>query len=382
MRHTPFVVLAMTALAAVAERPAYAVVDIRFERWSLPSGIQRDVVAPVDSVSEIGVDFDATASAGDQDPMHGLRFAIAERDPGDNDVLVRFEAAEVHGPQPCVALVPIGTAVAISASFSVYCDASGELRVRDGVVWSASWCDLPQQHHCASFGEQPAAALPETSEPERWEFVALGDGDVEGSFPTPEDVVGCGGPQFPINQYVAPEFAANGSLGIFADPTGTVCSDRIVPFQPFRWYLVASLDGMTRCGLTLVEFGIPLPSGFFINAIQNPHAGAPLGSPFGQGAIFFPSCERGDGERIVLYTLEGVATSEVNDLALTVGAAMPPSNVFWPYPWAHLCPDVNAPRRRMRTSTFYINPSPQHDCGLPVPVMRRSWSAVKSLYRD
>src|SRR5262249_10357441 len=158
--------------------------------------------------------------------------------------------------------------------------------------WSASWCDSPQQHQCEPVGEiPPAAALPETSEPERWEFVVLGDGDVEGSFPTPEDVVGCGGSQFPVTEYVAPEFAANGSLGIFADPTGIVCSDRIVPLQPFRWSLVASLDGMTRCGLSLVEFGIPLPSGFFINAIPNPNADVLIGSPFGQCGIGFPSCE-------------------------------------------------------------------------------------------
>jgi len=372
----------MAALVALGGQSAHAVVDIRFERWSVPAGIKRDVVAPVDSVSMIGVDFDATASAGDQDPMRGLRFAIAERDPGDNDVLVRFELADLQGFHQCVALVPIGSAVAIRASVAVYCDGSGELRARGDVQWSASWCDLPQQQDCTADGEPTAAALPETSEPEAWEFVLLGDGDVEGSFPTPENAVECAGPQGPFSEYVAPDFAHNGSIGIFADSTGLVCSDHLVPFQPFRWYLVASLDGMTDCGLSMVEFGIPLPSGFFINAIQNPNADPPIGSPFGQGAIAFPACERGDGERIVLYTLEGIATLAVSDVALNVGAAIPPSNTYWPYPWAHLCENVFAPRRRMRTSTFYVNPSPSHDCDLPVRAAPVSWSAVKSLYRD
>ena len=64
----------------------------------------------------------------------------------------------------------------------------------------------------------------------------------------------------------------------------------------------------------------------------------------------------------------------------SLSAAMPPSNERWPYPWVAVCPEPGSARRRMRTSTFYINPEPNHDCEAPVPVLPTSWSAMKSLY--
>jgi hypothetical protein len=131
---------------------------------------------------------------------------------------------------------------------------------------------------------------------------------------------------------------------------GVVCSDHIQPFEPFTWYVVAELEGMTRCGVTVVELGIPpLPPEFFVNVTPNPRAHGAFGSPFNQGVLGF-YCERGDSERIVLYTLSGITT------------------------------EPGSARRRMRTSTFYINPEPNHDCETPVPALPTSWSAMKSLY--
>jgi hypothetical protein len=143
---------------------------------------------------------------------------------------------------------------------------------------------------------------------------------------------------------------------------------------------VANLDGMTRCGLWLIEFGIPLPSNFLINVIPNPIANT-TGSPFSRASISFPDCERGADEHIILYTLEGIVTSPVDDVALTVGAGMPPSSGIMPYPWAGICPLVTM-RRRLGSNTFFVNPSMSHDCDRPVSVTRRTWTAMKALYRD
>jgi hypothetical protein len=130
----------------------------------------------------------------------------------------------------------------------------------------------------------------------------------------------------------------------------------------------------------VVELGIPpLPPEFFVNVTPNPRAHGAFGSPFNQGVLGF-YCERGDSERIVLYTLSGITTQPVHDLAMPVTAAMPPSNERWPYPWVAVCPEPGSARRRMRTSTFYINPEPNHDCETPVPALPTSWSAMKSLY--
>jgi hypothetical protein len=204
----------MAVLASVWASSAGAVTNIRFERWEVAKGIRRDVVAPIDSVSGLSVSFDAIVTAGDL--AHGLRFAIAERDPDGNDVLVRFEL------QPCAPVPAVGADVAISAGVYLYCDVNGELRVRNSVNWRATWCELPDQRVCGPVGPVPPAVLPSPSEPESWEFVVLGDGDIEGSFPTPDDVTACVNPSGSL-QYVAPEFAESRSIGVFADSLGVVC---------------------------------------------------------------------------------------------------------------------------------------------------------------
>jgi len=365
---------ALAVLAVLWGAPAAAVVDIRFERWTQFSRtVPRDVVAPVDSVAGFIVEFDATATVGDSDPMRGVRFAIAERSPGGNDILARFEV------RPCTAFPTAGDTIAVRATLDLYCDADGNLVVSDGVQWLLNWCSLPQPRACASDGLQSAA---ETgfSAPEDWELVVLDENDVEGSFPTPDDIVSCGPIEPLLREFVAPGFAFNGAIGIYADTLATVCGAQIVPLQPFTWYVVMDLGGLARCGLTVLEIGIEgLPPGVFIAAIPNSNAVA-FGNPFTTGGLAFP-CERGGGDRVVLYTLNGLAIDPVPPATLRVGAGQPPSNRFWTYPWIELCPQFLGLRRRMLGRAFEINPGGSGDCQPPTRVAPATWSAVKSLYR-
>jgi hypothetical protein len=374
-RRTAFrIVSTLAGFAALWTTPCRAVVDVRFERWQiLASAVPRDVVAPLDSFVSILVEFDARATAGDA--ASGLRFAVAERDAGDNDVLVRFELGQ------CVELPAAGADVAVRATIQVYCDAAGELRALDAVRWLANWCDLPEARACASDGFEFAGVVVERSEPESWEFVVLDENDTEGSFPTPDDIIECGPLGTFVREYVAPGFPASGSIGIFADSTATACSARLMPFEPFHWYVVAQLDGLSRCGITLCEIGIRgVPASLFIGVTPNPH-GVALDNPFTRGGVIFP-CERGTGNRIVLYTLTGITTEPLADVALVLDAGAPPSNFLWPYPWVDLCPERRGLRRRVRGGTFYVNPSVKPDCEPPTRVTAATWSAVKRLYRD
>src|SRR5262245_34112070 len=172
---------------------AQAVTDIRFEHWGVASTtIARDTTPPIDSVTTIGVSFDARSTLGDADPTKGLRFAIAERDPDGNDVLVRFAVA------PCTATPRPGSEVTISARVDLYCDRESRLQARNGVGWLVNWCDISAPRACYRDGA-PAAGLPAVSEPEKFELVVVDENDAEGSFPTPEDalVVRQGGPAGP-----------------------------------------------------------------------------------------------------------------------------------------------------------------------------------------
>jgi hypothetical protein len=365
------VILALSSLASRAE----ALKAIHFERWTIPPAIPRDVAPPVDTVTFVGFSFDATSTATDLDPAHGFQFSLAEHDLDGDDVLARLEL------KPCTAPAP-GTDVYVFADVALYCDGRGELRARDSSDFTVTWCDYPQQRVCSRQGPFPAASLPQASDAERYEFVLLDEGDVEGAFPTPEDVTECGDSRGPSAQYVAPDFPEAGSVGIYADPGAALCSARVDILTPFRWYVIASLAGMSRCGGTLFELGADaLPPGMLMSVTPNPHAFPAFGTLFGGTAgISFP-CERGANDLIILYTLDGIATTSIQDFTLGVHAGNPPSNMYWPYPWHDLCPFPFALRRRLEGKDFLINPSPGHTCDTLVHVQRTSWTALKSLYR-
>ena len=353
---------------------AEAVTNIRYERWETRRILARDTVAPIDTTSSLSFSFDANVTAADL--AGGFRFALAEKDAATRDVLMQFTLA------PCSPPPQLGADVLITIYCSLYCDAGGKLRATDSLRWIVTWCDVPQQEACAITGI--AATLPSSSDPEDFELILLDENDRDGSFPTPEDGLSCGdgAPSGPELVAVAPEFAASGSIGLYADPSGLLCSDHVTPLVPFRWYVVARLEGMTRCGISVVELGIQgLPPGFFLSITPNPAADVVIGNPFTIGALGF-DCERGDGEAIVLYTLDGVATNAVENVEMVVDAGSPPSNRLWPYPYGELCPNLGIGRRRMRGTSFVINPPPGHPCDTTVNAESATWGAVKSLYRD
>ena len=383
MRHG-FLGLVPAIVFALAAR-SEALTNVRFETWDLGSGkIAHDIVAPRDTVSYVGVSFDATSTAGDL--AGGFHFSIAERDPGVDQVLIRLQVG------PCSAVAPVGSEIYVSVSVAVYCDRDGNLHARDARSPFVTWCDYPTPQVCGfDTGRYPPAALPAVSEPELFELAVLDENDQEGPHPTPEDALRCaadapippllgsGALRASIEGTPPREYPRSGAIGVFADPGGTLCVDHIEPLVPFRWYVVARLDGLTRCGLTVAILAIHgLPPGFFITSRPNPDAFNEFGDPFTLGGVLF-QCERGPGDAVVLYTLDGISTSPLQDLVLEVAGGTPPEP---PFSRVKLCASYNAPYRRMDTSRFFINPSHSQACDITVPVTRATWGQVKGLYRN
>lgn len=366
--------LALVASLLIAP-PAHAVVDVRFERWELlASAVPADFVPPVDSTIALMVEFDATATAADAQ-AGGVRFAIAERNSGAApNILARFLVP------PCPFTPPAGSTIAVRAIVDLYCDPQGNLQVRDGVQWLLNWCEPAAARGCITNGLQPAAALPDSAPGEPWEFVVLDEHDAEGSFPTPDDVLACGPPAVFVRDYHADTFPQSGAVGLFADSTATQCSDTIVPFEPFRWYVIASLDGLTRCGLTTIELAIRnWPAELAAGAVANP-AGIPFGDLFSVGGIRF-DCERGNDDRIVLFTLDGAALAPVTDVVLEITGTTPSTHPLWPEAWGDLCPTFFGLRRRLHSGVFHVNRTTKPACEPVSTVQPATWTGVKSLYR-
>jgi hypothetical protein len=86
---------------------------------------------------------------------------------------------------------------------------------------------------------------------------------------------------------------------------------------------------------------------------------------------------------VLLYTLDVVPTTEVQDAVLRVRGGAPPTNADFPCPWFGLCDQaLGMPlytKRCLETPIFIINPSPGNDCRTAVEP--RTWGEIKHLYR-
>ena len=361
-------------LLVLGAASAQAVTDIRFESLGVQSELAHDLVAPVDTTSTVYISFDATVTASDV--LDGFRFALAEKDGSSHDVLVRFQLA------PCANPPAVGSEVVIGLSCRVYCDSAGNLHAASVERWFATWCDLPTPRFCGGV-DQGHAAFPAVSPPEDFEFVILDESDQQSPFPTPEDAVMCGtgtGGGTSVGAS-APGFADSGTLGIYADPSGTMCGASIEPFVPFTWYVVLHQAGITRCGISSASFGIRgLPPELALALLPHPES-ILSGGTFSTGFLIVwddDNCGQGDTQTLVLYTLPGVVLGPVSDVVLSVENGDPPS-IYGEHPWALSCPLVAT--RYLQGSQFVINPSPGHPCLTTVAADPKTWSAVKNLYR-
>jgi len=132
-------------------------------------------------------------------------------------------------------------------------------------------------------------------------------------------------------------------------------------------------------GITGAEFRVDgWPAGWFGAPTRNPAANIDVGSPIAGGTnIAFPTCQSPDGNGIVLlFTINGLATSVPSNLVLKTLPHTVPSNPNFVCPLVTICDDVFTKVCVAGGEAFINGPT----CN--VAVTPASWSTVKSLYNN
>jgi hypothetical protein len=138
---------------------------------------------------------------------------------------------------------------------------------------------------------------------------------------------------------------SNGSIGIFADPTGEETTLFLPQGVASTLYIVARLDGDSAIGLLGAEFRITgMPDSWVVGSVPNPLAAVSLGDPFSvtgggnwRANIAFSTCMGTEDGTVVLYTVTVLPTTQVSDQVLSVEAGAPPSNPNYDTPLVNIC---------------------------------------------
>lgn len=206
-----------------------------------------------------------------------------------------------------------------------------------------------------------------------------------------------------------PTLAANGNIGIYFDTDAALCQGAIPCGQPGTMYVYGLLQGASGLGITGAEFGITPSSAnlwteYFFNEILPPGA-AGIGSAFGGAAtginIVWPSCQVGDGAKVLLMTVQVLNIGcTATEYKMTVAKKASASNQFFQCPLFTLCddpiftkvclgsnlttcrnPEPPFPNNATcsTSGTAFLNPGPTRSC--TVAVANGTWSSMKGLYR-
>jgi hypothetical protein len=182
--------------------------------------------------------------------------------------------------------------------------------------------------------------------------------------------------------------AADGSIGVYLDGAGTVCS------TPFAGPVVIgsvwmNLDGATASGMTGVEFRIDNSnlSSYPTSFVVDPGAAVLIGNPFLAGAnIAFAACQTGTSGRVHLGDIVITESAAAQDVTLTVRQHYTPSNDTYQCPLAVLCDDpvftavcLSTPHSDHWRSVLNPTGLISGDC-VPVAVEPSSWTQVKSIF--
>jgi len=179
----------------------------------------------------------------------------------------------------------------------------------------------------------------------------------------------------------APSLAQSdlGSVGLAWDPAGEVCNLNIGVDDTATLYILAYLTGAFAGGITGSEFRVTgFPLDWPVNVTPNPESVVTLGNPLGPGCnIAFPTCQMGSKGVALLYTVQFVATSPVNEQVLSVIGHATPSNPQFPCPRLIIC---DSPADLWACSDGRAA-SINHPDYCVTGVESTSWSALRSLYR-
>ena len=210
----------------------------------------------------------------------------------------------------------------------------------------------------------------------------------------------------------SPSFAANGNIGLFFDTGAALCQAAVPCNTPVTMYVYALLQGASGIGFTGAEYKIQVgpngnadPGWFFTETFD------PAATVLGVGSlnpadnlqrgvnVAWPSCQVGDGTKVLIETVSIFNSCNAAELALKVVKHDFASNQFFQCPLFTLCddpvftkvclgsnqvlcrnPEPPFPNNATCSSSgeAYLNPGPTRNC--TVAVTEATWSTVKSIY--
>jgi len=180
----------------------------------------------------------------------------------------------------------------------------------------------------------------------------------------------------------APGQTQSGTLGIYFDPAGTVCSGTIRPDTPGTIHILARLEGTSAAGIAGAEFRIGgIPETWETYPVPNPTMFS-LGDPFANGVVgTFTKCQSPENGIVSFYTVLVLASALEENLQFTLSMRNPPSNPGFACPLVLLCDAPAYSQTCVEAQPCFVNPTAARTCNRPTPVDDRTWSQVKGLYR-
>jgi len=173
--------------------------------------------------------------------------------------------------------------------------------------------------------------------------------------------------------------ASASSISVYFAADASDC-DTSVPaaFSPVNAWILADLYGDVAVnGITGAEFRVDgWPATWFGAPVRNPLANIDVGNPLTGGTnIAFPVCQpSGVNGTVLLFTINGLATTVPVNMVLKTERHTTPSNPNFPCPLVTIC-DAVFTAVCVSGGEAFINGPP---CN--VAVAPATWSTVKSMY--
>lgn len=354
--------------------PASALDNIHDSLWYVGSGH-----IPANG-QLLNVTFDGNITSAD---ASALTFYILEN--ASQDTLVGFSTN--INPLP-----PVGTPVVISFGFKVRCTVSGELEAQISSIY-VTYCDPingannyydpdltgPWWKPSGSGGAFSLAVAGENGNADQSAVGTVQCGAVAES---PGSLLS----QIKLQRQERLDRLAadgdSGTIGIYFDEAGTICSGSILPGSPTAVYVIAKLNGITECGIHGGEFRFAgIPESWQVYPVARGDMLA-IGNPFVEGVTFgITQCEQPTNGAVLLYTVLVVATGVESDVKFEILPRNPPSNPKSKCALLSVCDSPFFGTVCEDGIACYVNPTVPKACEVAVAIEDATWGSIKTLFR-
>jgi hypothetical protein len=285
----------------------------------------------------------------------------------------------------------------VTVSFGFFCDPEGRLLPAETATW-LNYCGA----EASTYGSYQQGVgwgfVGEGIPVEAYEFTLVDEHGIEAPNPTPEDsftpcAASAAGTAVAGVEAIE-EFARarnahvqgtqkagdSGSVGIYFDAEGTICSGTIEPGIPTKIYVIATLRGITDCGIAGAEFRFTgIPDSWQVSPVPSPEI-LSFGNPLGDGTTLAMPCQVSERGQVVLYEVEVLAAQFAKDVTFKLEPHMDPAGEFG-CPLLVLCDLPFFTKVCVESIPCYFNASSARSCEGAVAIEDQTWSHIKQLYR-